>query len=111
MSEFVYTRMMVVRAVALKQGITVDDTKIMFDAIFDEIKDMLSKGGIVKIKRFGTFRTIYHKSRLGCNVFTKKMMKTKPTIRPSLRPSQNWVDELTNRCYGKDNAGDKDLAE
>jgi len=53
--------------VAKRTGIQTNDTKVVFDAVLDEIFTVLSEGKRIEIRGFGAFKIRDRKERMGRN--------------------------------------------
>ena len=62
-----WTRNDIIEAISENVGLSLSDSSIMIEEIFEFILNELEKGGDVKISSFGTFSVRHKKSRIGRN--------------------------------------------
>ena len=66
-----WTRNDIIEAISDNVGISLSDSSLMIEEIFEFIINELEKGEDVKISSFGTFAVRHKKSRIGRNPKTK----------------------------------------
>ena len=62
-----WTRNDIIEAISENVGVSLSDSSIIIEEIFEFILNELEKGGDVKISSFGTFSVRHKKSRIGRN--------------------------------------------
>jgi len=86
----------IIHDVAEATGLTRNEVAAVFEGILKMIENELAKGGIVELRRFGTFRCVKRAARQAVNPRTGQPVqvpaKTIPVFKPSpkLRQATNW---------------------
>ena len=62
-----WTRNDIIEAISENVGVSLSDSSIIIEEIFEFILNELERGGDVKISSFGTFSVKHKKSRIGRN--------------------------------------------
>ena len=82
------------RAVADKAGMTINDTGIFYEAFVDTLKETLASKEKVSLVGFGTFSAKEKPARKAINPRTKETVEVPATISPSLKFGKNFKEEL-----------------
>ena len=67
-----WTRNDIIEAISENVGLSLSDSSLIIEEIFEFILNELEKGNDVKISSFGTFSVRHKKSRIGRNPKTKE---------------------------------------
>jgi len=76
-----------IKDLAVKYNISQAESKRIFDAIFDELSEVLSKGDYFTEAGFGTFTVAHVKKRKGYNPAIQKFMMLPPKLKPKFKSS------------------------
>ena len=76
-----------IKDLAIKYNISQAESKRIFDAIFDELSEVLSKGDYFTEAGFGTFTVAHVKKRKGYNPAIQKFMMLPPKLKPKFKSS------------------------
>lgn len=80
--------------VASKAGLTKKDAAAAVGAVFDGIRDTLSKGGSVTVTGFGTFDVRQRAARQGVNPATGEKMRIKASKAPGFKAGKTLKDAV-----------------
>lgn len=84
------TKAEIIEKIASDAGIPKSTAKVAFDSALDSIKAGLKKkGSKVTLVGFGTFKTVYRKTRMGRNPKTGEKIKIKGRNAVTFKPSKN----------------------
>ena len=76
-----------VKDLAVKYNISQAESKRIFDAVFDQLSEVLSKGDYFTEAGFGTFTVAHVKKRKGYNPAIQKFMMLPPKLKPKFKSS------------------------
>ena len=76
-----------VKDLAVKYNISQAESKRIFDAIFDQLSEVLSQGDYFTEAGFGTFTVAHVKKRKGYNPMIQKLMMLPPKLKPKFKSS------------------------
>ena len=89
-----------IKDLAVKYNISQSESKRIFDAIFDQLSEVLSQGDYFTEAGFGTFTVAHVKKRKGYNPAIQKFMMLPPKLKPKFKSSDilkarinGWTDE------------------
>ena len=89
-----------IKDLAVKYNISQAESKRIFDAIFDQLSEVLSQGDYFTEAGFGTFTVAHVKKRKGYNPAIQKFMMLPPKLKPKFKSSDilkarinGWTDE------------------
>lgn len=77
-----------IKNIASKLDLTIEETRNLYNAFTDELADSLSKTEALNIRGFGTFQGKKRESRKGFNPALRKWMMLPPAIRPHFKPGE-----------------------
>jgi DNA-binding protein HU-beta len=77
-----------IKKIASRLDLTIDETRNLYNAFTEEITDYLSKGEALNIRGFGTFQGKKRESRKGFNPALRKWMMLPPAIRPHFKSGE-----------------------
>ncbi len=89
----------VVRRVARKYGMSVDDTAAWFDALIDILGEAVAEGDVT-IYNFGSFKHIDRAPRVGRNPITGEPIKIPAKKIIKFEPSKKVLDRLNKQKDG-----------
>lgn len=87
----------IIKEIAKNMNITQIETKRLFDAAFDILTDILSKGDSFTEKGFGTFSVLKLEKRKGFNPLIEKWMMLPPKLKPKFKASESFKEEVNKR--------------
>ncbi len=87
----------IIKKIAEKMGITQVETKKLFDAAFDVLTDLLSKGDSFTEQGFGTFSVVKLEKRKGFNPLLEKWMMLPPKLKPKFKASESLKEEVNKK--------------
>ncbi|MBP5706292.1 MAG: HU family DNA-binding protein [Spirochaetales bacterium] len=76
-----------IKDLAVKYNISQAESKRIFDAIFDQLSEVLSQGDYFTEAGFGTFTVAHVKKRKGYNPAIQKFMMLPPKLKPKFKSS------------------------
>ena len=101
-----------VKDLAVKYNISQAESKRIFDAIFDQLSEVLSQGDYFTEAGFGTFTVAHVKKRKGYNPMIQKLMMLPPKLKPKFKSSDilkakvnGWNDDTV---IADDDSDDED---
>jgi len=84
----------IVDEVSEATGLTRAEVSIVFELILKMITTELAAGGVVELRRFGTFRCVKRATRQAVNPRTGQPVKVPPRIAPTFKPSPKLRDAV-----------------
>ncbi len=88
------TKQDIVNQVAKETGLTVVDSKLLFEELLKAIAETLESGDNIEIRGFGTFYTKIRKPRPARNIHTGEVVPLKERAVPLFRFSQSLQDKI-----------------
>jgi len=90
-----------VRNVSRKTGFYQQTVSLVFESIFEEIKDGVANGERVKVPSFGTFESVVQSARTGRNVRTGEAVHIPERKTPGFKPYSNFKELVRRKSeYG-----------
>lgn len=77
----------IVRQVAEATGLTQNEVSTVLEGILKAIEQELSRGGVVEIRRFGTFKLVKRAPRVAINPKTGRRVSVPFRLSPWFKPS------------------------
>ena len=85
-----------VKTLAEKKGIHVDEAAVVVNTFFDSVKQSLIRGERVEIRGFGSFKVKDYGGYTGRNPKTGEIVQVKPKKLPFFRPGKE-LKEFVNK--------------
>ncbi|MBS3780313.1 MAG: integration host factor subunit beta [Desulfovermiculus sp.] len=83
-----------IKTLADRQGISLDEASVIVNTFFDSIKDSLKHGDRVEIRGFGSFKIKEYEGYQGRNPSTGEMVQVKPKRLPFFRVGKDLKEYL-----------------
>jgi integration host factor subunit beta len=83
-----------IKTLADRQGISLDEASVIVNTFFDSIKDSLKRGDRVEIRGFGSFKIKEYEGYQGRNPSTGEMVQVKPKRLPFFRVGKDLKEYL-----------------
>ena len=83
-----------IKTLADRQGISLDEASVIVNTFFDSIKDSLKRGDRVEIRGFGRFKIKEYEGYQGRNPSTGEMVQVKPKRLPFFRVGKDLKEYL-----------------
>ena len=77
-----------IKTLADRQNISLDEASVIVNAFFDSIKDSLRRGDRVEIRGFGSFKIKEYEGYQGRNPSTGQMVQVKPKRLPFFKSTK-----------------------
>lgn len=90
------TKSELIRRISKKTNTTLKQTQNVFDATFEELREILLEGESFSIERFIGFKTVVSKPRDGRNPLTGEIVPIPAVRRVRIVPSLAFKTELKN---------------
>ena len=87
----------IIKDLSEKFEITQVESKRIFDAIFDELTEVLAKGNSFVEQKFGSFSVTHLDKRKGFNPLINKWMMLPPKLKPKFKPSEILKDKVNKK--------------
>ena len=88
------TKADLIQAISQETGIILKDTKIIVDALLDNIKVSMIDGEHIELRGFGTFKNKVRKARIARNPNTKDLVNLPKRVVPTFKFSKFFIDEV-----------------
>jgi DNA-binding protein HU-beta/integration host factor subunit beta len=88
------TKADLIQAISQETGIILKDTKIIVDALLDNIKVSMIDGEHIELRGFGTFKNKVRKARIARNPNTKELVNLPKRVVPTFKFSKFFIDEV-----------------
>jgi len=86
-----------VDSVAEKAGITKENAKTVIKSVQDSLLDLLEQSGRMQLAKFGIFKMVRTKARMGRNPATGQPLKIPAGYRIGFKVSKTWKDSMMLR--------------
>jgi len=86
-----------VKTLAEKESISLDEASVIVNTFFDTIKSSLKNGDRVEIRGFGSFKIKEYDGYLGRNPSTGEVVRVKPKRLPFFRVGKDLKEYLNQR--------------
>jgi integration host factor subunit beta len=83
-----------IRALAERQSISLDEASTIVNTFFDSIKESLKRGDRVEIRGFGSFKIKHYDGYQGRNPSTGDVVQVKPKRLPFFRVGKDLKEYL-----------------
>jgi DNA-binding protein HU-beta len=93
----VITKKDIAEKIAAEYELTKKDSTEIVNLVFDEIADVVKKGGEASINGFGKFSRVDKKARTGLNPATGEKIEIKATKAPKFKASKTFKDEVAGK--------------
>ncbi|MBC8526845.1 MAG: integration host factor subunit beta [Candidatus Cloacimonetes bacterium] len=90
------TKADLVQSISQETGIILKDTKIIVDALFNNIKDCMIRGEHIELRGFGTFKNKVRKPRIARNPNTNEIIKLPERVVPTFKYSKFLIKNVMN---------------
>jgi len=88
------TKADLIQAISQETGIILKDTKIIVDALLDNIKESMINGEHIELRGFGTFKNRVRKARVARNPNTKDLVHLPERVIPTFKFSKFFINEV-----------------
>lgn len=88
------TKADLIQAISQETGIILKDTKIIVDALLDNIKESMINGEHIELRGFGTFKNKVRKARVARNPNTKDLVHLPERVIPTFKFSKFFINEV-----------------
>jgi len=88
------TKADLVEMVAERTGFTKTDVHVICDILLDIIKEVMSDGHNIEIRRFGTFKLKVRKPRMARNPRTGEPVPIGKRVVPVFKPSNEFKEQI-----------------
>lgn len=88
------TKADLVEMVAERTGFTKTDVHVICDILLDIIKEVMSDGHNIEIRRFGTFKLKIRKPRMARNPRTGEPVPIGKRVVPVFKPSNEFKEQI-----------------
>ncbi|RKZ34631.1 integration host factor subunit beta [bacterium] len=88
------TKADLVEMVAERTGFTKTDVQVIFDMMLDVIKEVMSSGHNIEIRRFGTFKVKVRRPRMARNPRTGEPVPIPERVIPVFKPSNEFKEMI-----------------
>ncbi len=85
-----------IRALAEKESISLDEASTIVNTFFDSIKESLKRGDRVEIRGFGSFKIKHYDGYQGRNPSTGDVVQVKPKRLPFFRVGKDLKEYLNH---------------
>ena len=89
------TKADLVEIVAERTGFTKTDVHVICDTLLEVIREVMSGGVNIEIRRFGTFKLKIRKPRMARNPRTGSPVPIGTRVIPVFKPSNDFKDSIT----------------
>ncbi|MFP4458142.1 MAG: HU family DNA-binding protein [Candidatus Zixiibacteriota bacterium] len=86
------TKADLVEIVAERTGFTKTETAVIIESFLNSVKDVMSDGNTIEIRRFGSFKLKERKPRVARNPKTGKPVDVAKRVVPVFKPSKIFKD-------------------
>ncbi|WP_027370693.1 HU family DNA-binding protein [Desulfovermiculus halophilus] len=83
-----------IKTLADRQNISLDEASVIVNTFFDSIKESLNRGDRVEIRGFGSFKIKQYEGYQGRNPSTGEMVQVKPKRLPFFRVGKDLKEYL-----------------
>lgn len=90
------TKKIITEAIVKRIGFSESFIEKFIDNTFNEIKNSLTKNGVIKIKNFGVLKLIKKKKRIGRNPKTKEKHEIKERFVINFKTSKKLKEKINN---------------
>ncbi|MCD6124606.1 integration host factor subunit beta [bacterium] len=84
------TKADLVEIVAERTGFTKSDVHVICDTLLDTIKEVMSEGNNIEIRRFGTFKLKVRRARVARNPRSGATVRIGERVVPTFKPSNEF---------------------
>ena len=88
------TRRELIAAVAAAEGLTLRDSAVCVNTLFDSMADTLAKGGRVEIRGFGSFKVKAYRSYQGRNPKTGEIIRVQDKKLPFFKVGKELKERV-----------------